>query len=44
LQQLKKVTKKSRPYSLAPRKALGVPELLAVAYAPVLMRHPGAQD
>jgi hypothetical protein len=42
--QLKKVTKKSRPYSIAPRKTFGVPEFTAIAYEPVLMRHPGAQD
>jgi hypothetical protein len=44
LQQLKKVTKKSRPYSIAPRTTFGVPEFTAIAYEPVLMRHPGAQD
>jgi hypothetical protein len=42
--QLKKVTKKSRPYSIAPRKTFGVPEFTAIAYEPVLMRRPGAQD
>jgi hypothetical protein len=41
--QLKKVTKKSRPYSIAPRKTFGVPEFTAIAYEPVLMRRPGAQ-
>jgi hypothetical protein len=43
LQQLKKVTKKSRPYSIAPREAFGVPEFTAIANEPTLMRHPGAQ-
>ena len=43
-QQLKKVTKKSRPYSIAPREAIGVPELISIAYEPVLMRRPGAQN
>ena len=43
-QQLKKVTKKSRPYPIAPREAFGVPEFTAIAYEPVLMRRPGAQD
>ena len=43
-QQLKKVTKKSRPYSIAPRKTFGVPKFAAIAYEPVLMRRPGAQD
>jgi len=42
-QQLKKVTKKSRPYSIAPREALGVPEFTGIANEPALMRHPGAQ-
>jgi hypothetical protein len=41
--QLKKVTKKSRPYSFAPRKAFGVPEFSGIAYEPALMRRPGAQ-
>jgi hypothetical protein len=41
--QLKKVTKKSRPYPFAPIKAFGVPEFPAIAYEPALMRHPGAQ-
>jgi hypothetical protein len=44
LQQLKKVTKKSRPYSIAPREAFGVPEFTGIANEPALMRHPGAQD
>ena len=43
-QQLKKVTKKSRPFPIAPREAFGVPEFTAIAYEPVLMRRPGAQD
>jgi hypothetical protein len=43
-QQLKKVTKKSRPYPIAPRETFGVPEFTTIAYEPVLMRHPGAQD
>jgi hypothetical protein len=43
LQQLKKVTKKSRPYSFAPRKAFGVPEFSVIANEPALMSHPGAQ-
>jgi hypothetical protein len=43
-QQLKKVTKKSRPYPIAPRKTFGVPEFIAIAYERVLMRRPGAQD
>jgi len=38
-QQLKKVTKKSRPYSIA----LRVPEFTGIANEPALMRHPGAQ-
>jgi len=38
--QPKKVTKKGRPISFA----LRVPEFGGIAYAPVLMRHPGAQD
>jgi len=42
-QQLKKVTKKSRPYSIAPRKALGVPDFTVIAYEPALVRRPGAQ-
>jgi len=42
-QQLKKVTKKSRPYSFAPRETFGVPEFSAIAYEPALMRRPGAQ-
>jgi hypothetical protein len=44
LQQLKKVTKKSRPYSIAPREAFGVPGFTGIANEPALMRHPGAQD
>jgi len=44
LQQLNKVTKKSRPYSIAPKEAFGVPEFTAIAYELVLMRRPGAQD
>jgi len=43
LQQLKKVTKKSRPYPIAPREAFGVSEFTAIANEPALMRHPGAQ-
>jgi hypothetical protein len=39
-----KVTKKSRPYPIAPKEAFGVPEFTAIAYEPVLMRRPGAQD
>jgi hypothetical protein len=42
--QLKKVTKKSRPYPFAPKQAFGVPEFSAIANEPVLMRRPGAQD
>jgi hypothetical protein len=38
-QQLKKVTKKSRPYSFA----LRVPEISGIVYEPALMRRPGAQ-
>ena len=42
-QQLKKVTKKSRPYSIAPKEAFGVPEFTGIANEPALMRRPGAQ-
>jgi hypothetical protein len=42
--QHKRVTSKGRPTLFAPRKAFGVPEFSAAANAPVLMRHPGAQD
>jgi len=38
--QPQKVTKKGRPILFA----LRVPEFGSIAYAPVLMRHPGAQD
>ena len=42
--QLKKVTKKTHPYPIAPRETFGVPEFTAIAYEPALMRRPGAQD
>jgi hypothetical protein len=42
-QQLKKVTKKSRPYPIAPREAFGLPEFDGIAYEHALMRRPGAQ-
>jgi len=43
LLQPKRVTRKGRPYSFAPRKAFGVPEFSGIAYEPALMRRPGAQ-
>jgi len=42
-QQLKKVTKKSRPDPFAPNKTFGVPESAAVANEPALTRCPCAQ-